>query len=122
MGKQSHTLGVMLAVSTALIGVAAARAEEASHHYRTLPLPKVLYLGDLSPRESLAEKLRAKVPAEVTFAPIFYNDHDVHQLADKPLEQTKEQVDAIAKEGKAYLDANLARLADFDVIITQFAP
>jgi hypothetical protein len=103
------------------IAASTSRAEHATPHYRTLPLPKVLYLADFSTREQLAEKLRAKLPAQVTFVPVFYDDHDVHQLADKPLEQTAEQQEAVTNAGRIYREAALANLNQYDVIIMQFA-
>src|SRR6185312_9856936 len=49
---------------------------------------------------------------------LFYNDQSFHHLCDKPLEQTKEQQAALFAAGDAYRKSVLARLADFDVIVT----
>ena len=108
---------VMLIVGVAAGCAAPARLPQA--FCQTLPHPKVLYIAPGSTSESFAEYLRCKLPADVVFAPLAYSDLEFHHLCDKPLEETKQDTDYVAEQGRRFVDEQLARLKQFDVVIAQ---
>lgn len=90
--------------------------------YRALPKPLVLLIAGSTSSEGLAEALRSHGAARVTFAPLDYNDLDLHHLCDKPLEEAKADTDYVQQQGKAFVEQQLARLDQFDVVIASFQP
>ena len=113
----------LVAAAFAILAASAALAVELPrHHFATLPAPKVLYVAQSPNSEALAERWRAVLPADVTFAPLEYGHLELHHLCDKPLEESKEDVAYVTEQGKAWVDACLAKLDQFDVVIAQFPP
>ncbi|HUU23357.1 MAG TPA: hypothetical protein VM389_12555, partial [Phycisphaerae bacterium] len=98
----------LLLVSLGLCTVGAAKAGEVNFHFRTLAPPKVLYLADSAARQQTADMLACKMPADVTFAPLNYGDMEQHHLCDKPLEEPKQDVATMRREGAKYVDGLLA--------------
>jgi hypothetical protein len=108
------------AVATAAASAGGGKGSPA--HFRTLPPPKVLYLADSPDRQQLAEMLAAKMPAEMTFAPLEYRDTEDHHLCDKPLEESKPDTAYVRQQGAKYVADLLADLKRFDVVIAQIQP
>lgn len=97
---------------------AEARADAARPFFEGLPRPKVLLIGHDATVETTAERWRAAIPADVTTLQLFYNDQSFHHLCDKPLEEPKEETDAVVASGAAYRESVLGHLSDFDVVVT----
>ncbi len=101
-----------------LLATAAASAGEARPFYTGLRPPKILFIGQGPQDEETAERWRVTAPADVTFLQLFYVDQTFHHLCDKPLEEKKEEIDAVVASGAANRKLVLDRLADFDVVVT----
>ncbi|HVZ70975.1 MAG TPA: beta-galactosidase trimerization domain-containing protein [Polyangia bacterium] len=102
-----------------LTGAARARADDVPPLTASLPRPKILFIADAVTAEAMSERLGATVPAEMTFLPLFYGETSFHHLCDNALNEPAEATGAVVREGDAYREAVLARLRDFDVVVTQ---
>jgi hypothetical protein len=112
MGRWSPALLLLVG----LLSSAEARADAPRAVYEGLRRPKILAIAESGPVEAVAEQWRALIPADVTFLPLFYDELSFHHLCDKPLEERKEETDAVVASGAAYRESVLDHLADFDVI------
>ncbi|HUW35007.1 MAG TPA: beta-galactosidase trimerization domain-containing protein [Planctomycetota bacterium] len=111
-----------VAVCSAWAGEGPRVGEGLQAYCTTLAPPKVLYIAQSPNSEGLAERWRCVLPVDVTFAPLNYGDQECHHLCDKPLEESKEDVAYVTEQGKAWVDAWLAKLDQFGVVIAQFPP
>ena len=93
-----------------------------NYFYKNFSPPKVLFIANSHYRADFAYYIERITGAKLKFVQIFYDDQDYHHLCNKPLEETKNDMDFVNNEGEKYLNYILENLNDFDIIFASFPP
>ncbi|MFN4227353.1 MAG: beta-galactosidase trimerization domain-containing protein [Candidatus Ratteibacteria bacterium] len=91
-------------------------------YYKNFKPPKVLFIAESNHLASFAYYIERITGCDLTYTQIFYNDQDYHHLCDKPLEETKNDIEYVNNKGEKFLLNLLENIDDFDIIFASFSP
>lgn len=93
-----------------------------NYYFKKFDPPKVLFISESNHLAPFAFYIERITGLDLTYTQIFYNDQDLHHLCNKPLEETKDDIEYVNNEGKRYLLNLLDNIDRFDIIFASFSP
>ncbi|MGB9677414.1 MAG: hypothetical protein ACPLZ9_02240, partial [Candidatus Ratteibacteria bacterium] len=92
------------------------------YYFKNLQPPKVLFIANSHHYADFAYYIERTTNADLKHVQIFYDDQDYHHLCNKPLEETKNDMDFVNNEGEKYLNYLIENINNFDIIFASFYP